>query len=62
MNVAVKHYPPVKEDKNGLKLKVNLDNNVDFFRDASSEKEWLEVYDNFKKELEENPDKEIWCE
>lgn len=62
MNEAVKHYPPVKEDKNGLKLKVNLDNNIDFLRNASSEKEWIEVYDQYKKELEENPDKEIWCE
>ena len=62
MNEAVKHYPPVKEDKNGLKLKVNLDDNVDFLRNASGEKEWIEVYDQYKKELEENPDKEIWCE
>lgn len=57
------HYPPVREDKNGLKLKVNLDiNNLDFFRNASGESEWLAIYDEFKKELEENPDKEIWCE
>lgn len=62
MNEAVKHYPPVKEDKNGLKLKVDLDDNIDFLRNGSSEKEWIEVYDQYKKELEENPDKEIWCE
>ena len=62
MNEAVKHYPPVKEDKNGLKLKVDLDNNIDFLRNGSSEKEWIEVYDQYKKELEENTDKEIWCE
>lgn len=62
MNEAVKHYPPVKEDKNGLKLKVNLDDDINFLRNASCEKEWIEVYDQFKKELEENPDKEIWCE
>ena len=62
MNEAIKHYPPVKEDKNGLKLKVDLDDNIDFLRNASSEKEWIEVYDQYKKELKENPDKEIWCE
>ena len=62
MNEAVKHYPPVREDKNGLKLKVNLDNNVDFFRNTSSKKEWLEVYDQYKQELEKTPNKEIWCE
>lgn len=62
MNEAVKHYPPVKEDKNGLKLKVDLDDNIDYLRNGSSEKEWIEVYDQYKKELEENPDKEIWCE
>ena len=62
MNEAVKHYPPVKEDKNGSKLKVNLDDNIDFLRNASGEKEWIKVYDQYKKELEENPDKEIWCE
>jgi hypothetical protein len=56
------HYPPVREDKKGLKLKVNLDKDVDFFRNSHGEKEWLNVYDQFKKELEENPDKEIWCE
>ncbi len=56
------HYPPVREDKKGLKLKVNLDENVDFLRNSNCEKEWLEVYDQLKKELEENPNKEIWCE
>lgn len=59
---AVKHYPPVKEDKKGLTLQVKLDNNsIEFFRNASGEKEWLDIYDEFKKELKENPDKEIWC-
>lgn len=61
MNETVKHYPPVKEDKNGLKLKIDLDNNIDYLRNGSSEKEWIEVYDQYKKELKENPDKEIWC-
>ena len=56
------HYPPVHEDKKGLKLKVNLDKNVEFFRNGSGEDEWLKFYDEFKKELEENPNKEIWCE
>jgi len=58
------HYPTVKEDKKGLKLKVNLDKNektIEFLRTGSGEKEWIETYDNFKKELEENPNKEIWC-
>lgn len=60
-----RNYPSFKEDKKGLKLKVNLDKSeqtIEFFRKASSEYEWLEAYDKFKKELEENPDKEIWCE
>lgn len=61
-NEAVKHYPPVKEDKNGLKLKVNLNNDIDFLRNSSLDKEWIEIYDQYKKELEENPNKEIWCE
>jgi hypothetical protein len=56
------HYPPVCEDKKWLKLKVNLDKNVDFFRNGSGEDEWLKFYDEFKKELEYNPNKEILCE
>ena len=59
-NEAVKRYPPVKEDKNGLKLKVNLDPDASFFMDSSEE--WVEFYNKYKKELEENPNKEIWCE
>ena len=60
-----RNYPPVKEDKKGLKLKVNLDKKeqtIEFLRKGSGEDEWLKFYDEFKKELEENPDKEIWCE
>ena len=57
-----KHYPQVKEDKKGLRLKVDLDDNIDFLRNSSGEKEWIDAYDEFKKQLEENPDKEIWCE
>ena len=59
------HYPAVKEDKRGLKLKVNLDKSkqtIEFLRKGSSEYEWLKFYDEFKNELEENPNKEIWCE
>lgn len=56
------HYPPVREDKKGLRLKVNLDKDVGFLRKGSGEYEWLKFYDEFKKELEENPNKEIWCE
>jgi hypothetical protein len=59
------HYPTVKEDKKGLKLKVNLDKSeqtIEFLRKGSGEDEWLKFYDEFKKELEENPNKEIWCE
>ena len=58
-------YPSFKEDKKGLKLKVNLDKNeqtIEFLRKGSGEDEWLKFYDEFKKELEENPNKEIWCE
>lgn len=62
LNEYEMHYPTVKEDKKGLRLKVNLDENIDFFRNAYGEKEWIDEYDKFKKELEENPDKEIWCE
>lgn len=54
-------YPYLKEDKKGLQLKVNLQDDIDFFRGASGEDEWIVIYDKFKKELEENPDKEIWC-
>ena len=58
-------YPSFKEDKKGLKLKVKLDKNeqiIEFLRKGSGEDEWLKFYDEFKKELEENPNKEIWCE
>ena len=58
-------YPQFKEDKKGIKLKVNLDKNeqtIEFLRKGSGEDEWLKFYDEFKKELEENPNKEIWCE
>lgn len=58
-------YPSFKEDKKGLKLKVNLDKSeqtIEFLRKGSGEDEWLKFYDEFKRELEENPDKEIWCE
>ena len=47
-NEAVKHYPPVKEDKNGLKLKVNLNNDIDFLRNSSLDKEWIEIYDQYE--------------
>jgi len=64
-NEYKRHYPTVKEDKKGLKLKVNLDKSeqtIEFLRKGSGEDEWLKFYDEFKKELEENPNKEIWCE
>lgn len=58
-------YPSFKEDKKGLKLKINLDKSeqtIEFLRKGSGEDKWLKFYDEFKKELEENPNKEIWCE
>lgn len=55
-------YPSFKEDKKGLKLKVKLSDNIEIFRKAAGEDEWVTFYDKFKKELGENPDKEIWCE
>jgi hypothetical protein len=60
-----RNYPSFKEDKKGLKLKVNLDKSkqtIEFLRKGSGEDEWLKIYDEYKKELEENPNKEIWCE
>lgn len=60
-----RNYPSFKEDKKGLKLKVKLDKSeqtIEFLRKGSGEDEWLKFYDKFKKELEENPNKEIWCE
>lgn len=58
-------YPPFKEDKKGLKLKVKLETNdkiVSFLRKGSGESDWLKFYDEFDRQLKENPDKEIWCE
>lgn len=58
-------YPPFKEDKTGLKLKVKLETNqeiLSFLRKGSGEDKWFKFYDEFSKQLKENPDKEIWCE
>ena len=58
-------YPPFKEDKKGLKLKVKLETNdkiVSFLRKGSGESDWFKFYDEFDRQLKENPDKEIWCE
>lgn len=58
-------YPPFKEDKTGLKLKVKLETNeklLSFLRNGAEEDEWLKFYDDFAKQLKENPNKEIWCE
>lgn len=58
-------YPSFKEDKKGLKLKVNLDKSektIEFLRSGYGEDKWLKFYDDFDKQLKENPNKEIWCE
>ena len=58
-------YPPFREDKKGLKLKVKLETNkeiLNFLRKGSGESDWLKFYDEFDRQLKENPDKEIWCE
>lgn len=56
-------YPVFREDKKGLKLKVKLDpdDSIQFLRNGAGEDVWLKYYDEFKKELENSPDKEIWC-
>lgn len=58
-------YPRFKEDKGGLKLKVNLNDDektISFLRKGYGEKDWLKFYDEFSEQLKENPHKEIWCE
>lgn len=58
-------YPRFKEDKKGLKLKVNLNNDeetVSLLRKGSGETDWLKFYDKFAEQIKENPHKEIWCE
>lgn len=58
-------YPSFREDKKGLKLKVNLDTNdeiISFLRNRSGSDEWFKFYDEFSRQLKETPGKEIWCE
>lgn len=55
-------YPPFREDRKGLKLKVNLDTNDEILRNRSGEDEWFKFYDEFSRQLKEAPGKEIWCE
>lgn len=58
-------YPPFKEDKTGLRLRVKLETNkeiLNFLRNGAEENEWLKFYDEFSRQLKENPCKEIWCE
>lgn len=64
-NVNERNYPPFKEDKKGLKLKVKLginDEIINFLRRGTGEDDWLKFFDKFAEQLKETPGKEIWCE
>lgn len=55
-------YPPFKEDKTGLKLKVKLETDQETISLLSGESDWLKFYNEFDRQLKENPGIEIWCE